>query len=172
MIIQDFLGSPERMLLPRSIEADPLRCRGALEDAALLDVRVSGVWPHAWFLLDCKGALDVREGNTAVLVVQALRSLTWEAEEDTPSRQNRAVEVWQPAVGDSGWRLRALFRRGLTLELLAGSAEFYVGDVPGGDDPPPDLGSATDDDIRAGLADWSSEFTPLSASFVDTRHRE
>lgn len=169
MIIEDFLGSPERILLPEHAEVDALRCPGALEDSALLDVRISGVWPRAWLLFDCKGALDVRQGNTAVLVAHGLRTISWKSDGDPPGRLNRAVGIWQPTVGNSEWHLQVSLWRNVTLELTARSAEFYVGNVPGGDDPPPDFGTATDDEIRAGLADWSSEFEPEYATFVDTQ---
>jgi hypothetical protein len=50
---------------------------------------------------------------------------------------------------------------------MGSGAEFYVGDVPGGDEAPPDFTSATDDEIRVGLAQWSSSFAPIRASFLD-----
>ena len=77
MILEEFLTSDDRKRVSRAVEVDALRDRDALQDAALLDIRVSGVWSCAWLLLDCKGALNIRDGNTAVLVVHGLDELTW-----------------------------------------------------------------------------------------------
>jgi hypothetical protein len=46
-----------------------------------------------------------------------------------------------------------------------------VGDIPGGDNAPPDFMTATEEEMRAGLAGWSSEFRPINASFRDFKNR-
>jgi hypothetical protein len=167
VILEEFLTSDARRGVSRAAEVDALRDRDALQDAALLDIRVSGVWSCAWLLLDCKGALNVRDGNTAVLVVHGLDEFTWVSENDPPGRLNRAVESWTPTVKDPGWRLSAMLWRTATLTVVARSGEFYVGDVPGGDDPPPDFGVDDDATVRAGLASWASEFSPYYCSFLE-----
>lgn len=169
MILEEFLTSDDRKRVSRAAEVDALRDRDALQDAALLDIRVNGVWSSAWLLLDCKGALDIREGNTAVLVVHGLAELSWVSENDPPGRLNRAVESWTPTIVDPGWKLSALLWRNATLTVAARSGEFYVGDVPGGDDPPPDFGVDDDATVRAGLASWASEFSPHYCSVLDRR---
>lgn len=53
----------------------------------------------------------------------------------------------------------ARVRRGI-FYVRGSSAEFFVGDVPGNDDAPPDFTADSDADIRAGLISWNSEFIP------------
>lgn len=167
MILEEFLTSDDRKRVSRAVEVDALRDRDALQDAALLDIRVSGVWSCAWLLLDCKGALNIRDGNTAVLVVHGLDELTWVSESDPPGRLNRAVESWTPTIKNPGWGLSAMLWRNATLTVAARSGEFYVGDVPGGDDPPPDFVVEDDATVRARLASWASDFSPHYCSVLE-----
>ena len=106
--------------------------------------------------LDCKVPLNIRDGNTAVLVVHGLDELTWVSENDPPGRLNRADESWTPTIKDPGWGLSAMLWRNATLTVAARSGEFYVGDVPGGDDPPPDFAVEDGATVRARLASWAS----------------
>ena len=52
-------------------------------------------------------------------------------------------------------------------ELVAGKAEFHVGEVIGISDVPPDYGSAAEALVAAGLANWKSEFNLNHAAFAD-----
>ncbi|HCO02150.1 MAG TPA: hypothetical protein DIT48_02060 [Actinobacteria bacterium] len=60
--------------------ADALNQRGALDEAQLLDVRFLTVESSVSLLFDCRIALQIRQGNTAVLVVRGLRLFEWDAE--------------------------------------------------------------------------------------------
>lgn len=51
-----------------------------------------------------------------------------------------------------------------SLALTAERAQFWVGNVPGCDDAPPDYLDDDDATIRAGLASWLSEFEPAYAT--------
>ena len=48
-----------------------------------------------------------------------------------------------------------------------GSAEFFVRNVPGCDEAPPNYTEADDATIRAGLPSWTSTFEPVHAVFLD-----
>lgn len=117
-------------------------------------------------LFDCRGALQVDEGNTAVVVVHGLSHLAWTAEPAPRGRMNRAVELWTPASRSEAFTLTAALWRAGTLELRGRAAEFFLGDVPGCDDPPPNFVVDDEATVRAGLASWSSPFHPSSASFA------
>lgn len=51
------------------------------------------------------------------------------------------------------------------LEVYGESAEFHVGEVPGGDDPPPMVGYVDEATLAERLAGWRSTFLPLHSSF-------
>jgi anti-sigma-K factor RskA len=51
--------------------------------------------------------------------------------------------------------------------MVAEAAEFHVGNIPTGDRPQPDYATATDDDLRRELAQWTSAFDPVYATFLD-----
>lgn len=121
-----------------------------------------------WLLFYCRGALQIEMGNTAALVVRSVSSFQWSGQSRGP-RTWRAVVGWEPRVEAGGWILTAHLNPGGRLEIAGAGAEFYVGDVPGCDDAPPDFLDATDEELRTGLAGWSSEFKPVHASFLDPR---
>jgi hypothetical protein len=158
--------------VPGSVEVDGLRDDGALDDASMVEIAFSPVWSEVRVLFDCKGALNIQEGNAAVLVAHEVTKFEWSAG-DSRSPLDRRVEQWIPSFGASGWNVRALIWNNCTLVLEARSAEMYVGDVAGGDDAPPDFGRDDEEAIRAGLAGWASEFYPVYRSVArsDDLHR-
>lgn len=150
---------------PSFPEADALVEPDALLEAALLDVKVDTTTSSVWLLFDCQGALQLEMGNTAVVVVRDVTDLQWRTEPRT-QRMWRAVMGWQPAASDDGFSCIADLTSGSRLQVAGAAAEFYVGDIPGGDEPPPDFTSTSDAEIRGGLASWASEFDVVHASFV------
>lgn len=165
--VSAMLTSAERRKLPASRETENLLNGGMLEGAALFDLRFNVVECTAWLLFDCKGALQIRGGNTAVVVLRAVRALEWH----TPALGPR---MWQRV---EGWATNSISasERVLTLALEVGdvrasfsAAEFFIGDVPGGDEAPPDFEEASDEEMTTRLQNWNSEFESVSASFFDT----
>jgi hypothetical protein len=75
----------------------------------------------------------------------------------------------EPATHVNQWSLKLFFAPDASLEIEAGAAEFYVGNVPGCDAAQPDFSEADDESIRAGLAQWESEFEVVHAVFLDSR---
>lgn len=167
MRIDDLLVSDDRRDMAAAPEVDALVDDGALAEAALFDIRMDLVRGAMWMLFDCRGALQISAGNTAVLVVQAVRSVHWAGCVVEP-------RVWRAV---SGWKVRRSHSRLLefeitmeptaTLRVAGTSGEFFVGDVPGCDDAPPDFLAASDEEVRAGLQSWASIFNPIHASFSD-----
>lgn len=165
MIIEDLLVWPNRRSLAAAPEADALVEPDALLEAALLDVKLDATTSSAWLLFDCRGAVQLEMGNTAVVVVHGVTDIQWRTQ---PSEQRRwrAVMGWRPMASGAGFSCAAELTSGSSLQVVGSTAEFYVGDIPGGDDPPPDFTAATDAEIRAGLASWRSEIEVVHASFV------
>jgi hypothetical protein len=57
--------------------------------------------------------------------------------------------------------------RGWRLNAMATSAEFFVGDIPGLPEAPPDFTEDDDATVAAGMPAWSSPFHPSWATFID-----
>ena len=169
MIIEDLLWASGLQRYASKPEMDPLRDPDALIEAQLLDVRVHVRTSTAALLFGMWTALQIREGNTAVLVAHGVRSCSWMAE-----RRRGRSSAW-PA-GSSGTTLVGGllnfdigFLTGARLHLSAESMAFFVGDVPPRVGPPPDYGDDDEATIRAGLPGWRSEFFPIRAAFLHTR---
>lgn len=90
--VNDLAGEGVRVpSRPGAAEPDPLREPDALQEALLLDCRVSRVTSTAALLFGLRTALRFDEGNAALLVVRGLRSFGW----DTGTAS-------QPDGGDAG----------------------------------------------------------------------
>ena len=165
MTIEELLRDAGRREFAAVPEADALTDEDALQEAYLVNMRVDVVSGQAWLLFDCRGALQIEMGNTAVLVVRGLRSVSWDGEKYRQHRTQRSIVAWSPSSSGDGWQVEAGTEPSGRLVLAGVEAEFFVGDVPGGDDPPPNFIDATDEELRAGLPDWSSDFDPVHASF-------
>ena len=168
MILSDFLYSPQRHDHRGSPDGDALREQDALVDAALLEVKFDATLMSLWLLFDCRGTLHMDDGNTAVVMVHQVTDFRWSG---TPfgQRRWRSVASWSPVLNDTTFSatLKVLNVGATapdTLYLTGTCGEFHVGDIPGGDDAPPDFTSAADEEIRAGLASWNSPFTPIHSS--------
>lgn len=168
MRLDEFLTSQDRRGFAAAPETDALIDDGALVGAALLDVRMSAVEGALWLLFDCRGALQVASGNTAVVVLHSLRLLQWEGSAVGP-RTWRAVTGWtvRSPLRSQELEFTAGMEPTAMLRAVGSAGEFYVGDVPGCDDAPPNFLKASREEVRAGLQGWASTFAPVHASFLD-----
>jgi hypothetical protein len=167
MRILELLEDVERRRFAAQPEADALRDVDALQEAQLLDLHVDVLRSSAYLLFDCRGALQIEMGNTAIVAVGGLQLSSWSALLRGP-RTAWSVVGWEPHMGNGRWAVSAAFSPRARLELTATSAEFYVGNVPGCDAAPPDFMEADEKTLRAGLASWQSDFDPVHATFLDT----
>jgi hypothetical protein len=110
----------------------------------------------AWLLFDCRGALQIRNGNVAVVVVRNVSELSW-LNAPRGGRTWQTVMSWEPRTHPAGLALSAALIPDAELSIVGSGGEFYVGNIPGGDAPPPNFTSPGDEEIRRGLASWSSE---------------
>jgi len=162
--IEEFLLSVERFAVEGQPEADALRQDDALQESALADFRMNFVESTAWILLDCRGSLHVPEANTAVLVLLGAHHASWQLP-GTGTFAWQTIIDWKVSEVSGGIELRIGLLAGGDVVVRAVRGEYFVGDVPGGDDAPPDFTTATHAQVRAGMAAWSSEFSPRGASF-------
>ena len=169
MIIEDLLRpDPELRSYGAQPEMDPLTEDDALQEAQLLDVRFDALRSTVGLLFELRTALQLREANTGVLVARGVRELSW----STGGRSPAPRFAWVVAGSTIGaavqlFELRlAGLRPGAGLGLVAESAAFFAGDVPGLDRIP-DYVSDDESTVRANLASWRSKFTPVHAVFLD-----
>lgn len=160
--------SPELRNLAQP-DMDPLTEDDALQEAQLLDIRVDALRLTVGLLFDLRSALQLREANTGVLVAHGVRELTWSA-----GSRDTDLTAW--TVGGSvthnerglfGLKLGMWPSPGAHLSLIAERAAFLAGDIPGLPETPPNYGDDDETTIRAGLAHWGSQFSPIHAIFVD-----
>jgi hypothetical protein len=147
-------------------EADPLTENGALQEAQLLDVRFDALRGTVGLLFELRLALQLREGNTGVLIARGVRQLSWAAEQRSTLRTAWTVGGSIPRNEDRLFSLELGLWPNAQLALVAESAAFFAGDVPGLDRIP----DYADDDevtVRSQLAGWHSEFVPVHAVFLD-----
>jgi hypothetical protein len=143
-----------------AVEFDPLSEDDSLQEAQVLDIRFEVAAGVAWLLLDCRGALHIDEGNTAVLAAQSIRHLEWLGSGHS-SWYAHTILGSRSRVDDPTWSLELELDPRSRLLLLAERGQLFVGDVPGCDNAPPDYTEDDDATIRAGTADWQSSFTPV-----------
>lgn len=150
-------------------EMDPLTDDDALQEAQVLDVRCDPLSGVVGILFELRQALQLREANTGVLVAGGVRELHWEA-----SARDTTLTAW--SVGSSVPRTKgSLFHLSMTLwpapgallSLVAESAAFFVGHVPGLAIWPPDYTKNDRSSVRESIAAWDTDFDPTAAVFLD-----
>jgi hypothetical protein len=162
MTIEELLQEASLRRAPVAAEVDPLRQSGALVDAGLISIRVDPVVGLAALLFDCRAALAAREGNTSILVVEGLSRLDWTAK---PRRRSwPRAQTWNPRSGPHGFRVDALVGPQSELLLEGEAAHYFIGNTPGLDVAPPDLTSASSEEVRAGFTGWVSEFRAIAST--------
>jgi len=163
--IESFLHDERRFALQDPTETDPFVDLGALQEAALLDVRIDLIRSRALMLFDLKGALQVRDGNTGVLVIDKLESLDSEMPVEPFDYHYPTVVGWVPSSLYGNVTIEIGLLSDASYRVVGQGGEFFVGNVPGMDEAPPDVLKANEDGILAGFQNWSSEFEPLQALF-------
>lgn len=150
-------------------EMNPLTEDDALQEAQLLDVRFDALRSTVGLLFELRSALQLREANTGVLIARGVQELSWSAA-GKRSTDRTAWTVGGSVISNADRLFRLELGMwpapGAQLRLVAESAAFFAGDVPGLDRIPDYV---VDDEatIRANLAGWHSPFVPVHAVFLD-----
>lgn len=147
------------------IEADALRLEGALQEAALVDVQIDYVRGLARLLFDCRGALQIRESNTAVVVIRNVTSGSWDITARGP-RIWHAVVGWEPVAQKAAFSARVYLAPDGELQIHGQGAELWLGDTSEAEGAPPNYVTATDEEIRHGTPSWTSAFTVNGVSAI------
>ncbi|WP_152990327.1 hypothetical protein [Sphaerimonospora mesophila] len=166
MLMEDLVrGDGWQVRAPAPV-VDALSVRGALAGAQLIEVRMDMIRSFLWLLFDLRGAIDVPEGNTALIQVERVAKIAWSG---VPAWHRWAWMVgrWEPCISSEGWTLTSGFEIGGELAIKGRAARYLVGNIEGGDLPPPDFTESTDEEILAGFATWRSliEVAAVSGTF-------
>ncbi|WP_100350233.1 hypothetical protein [Luteimicrobium subarcticum] len=147
-------------------DVDPFVEDDVLQEAQVLDARVDAVSSIAAILLDLRTALQFEVGNFAMLVVHGVRSAEWQTEQP-PKPPTAWTVVSSRTTRPSGL---VHFHLGMWPDAQwaseGASATFFVFDVPGIADTPPDYGSDGPTVVRAGLPHWSSTVEVIQETFL------
>lgn len=157
-------GMRRRAALP---EMDPLTEEDALQEAQLLDVRLDAKAGVVGVLFELRTALQLREGNTGVLVASGVRELAWAG-----PRRDTTLTAWSvvssvPRPRDGLFGLSLGFWPDARLRLTSERAAFFVGQVPELPEAPRDYHDRSPKEVANELAHWGSTFVPLSAVYLD-----
>ena len=147
-----------------SVEMDPLREVDALQEAQLLDSRVCHLTSTAALLFELRTSLQFEVGNSALLVVRGLRSFEWNSPTiQVPLTALTVVSSVPDRLGES-LRARFEFFPEAHLAVTGDLAEFYVLELEGIGDVPPDYSSMDLKQVQDALPSWSSSCSMLQAS--------
>lgn len=147
-------------------EMDALTEADALQEAALVDVRLSPLDNSVGLLFDLRGALQLQDGDTAILIAREVARVSWHAE---PRRGRTwfATTRSVPDTSEGRFVLELGFVPDAKLTVEAAGAELYVGAMEGVDGPPPDLVTDADAAVRRSMPRWDAAFEPVAATFLD-----
>jgi len=153
-----FRGTAETGSVP-SADTDPLREAGGLVETQLLDTRVETFASRAGLLLDLRTTMAFAKGDAALLVLHGVREFAWNAKSCDAPRTAWNVVGSRPGSEGGLFTLDLDFLPEARLRLVAGSAEFYVADVPRLGPRVPDYTADDAAAVRNNLPSWNSPFT-------------
>jgi hypothetical protein len=166
MRLRDLLGGHLAGAMIGSPEMDPLTEKDALQEARLNEMIFDAVNRRVGLLFDLRGALQLRTAYTGLLVLGGVESLIWDSERRSSTRTAWNVVGSLPVNEDGVVNLKLFFFPDAELTVVARSAAFYAGDVPGLPDTPPDFASS-DEEVAAGMASMDSPFEPTQATLIE-----
>jgi hypothetical protein len=166
MIISDFLSIRSELLrFAAQPEMDALNEADALQECQLLDVGFDAVRGDLGLIFELRTALQLREGNTGLIVASGVLSLAWHAEHQSSELIARTVLDSKPTHSVGQFHLSLGLWPRATFEFDAREAAFFVGNVRGLPDAPPDYVDGDYAAIRSALPSWNSPFDPVHATF-------
>lgn len=150
-------------------EMDAITDRDALQEADLVDVRLTAVGGWLAVLFDLRTSLQFRLANTAVLVMRGVQRVDLVLGESGEHRSAHYVMTSVPAVRGALFSVELVCLNGWRLSSAATAAEFYVGDVAGLPPTPPNFMEHDERVVQAGMPSFESEFEPGWATFLEPR---
>jgi hypothetical protein len=148
-----------------SPEMDPLTEKDALVSAPLVEAVFDAVNRRVGLLFDLRVAEQLRMADTGLIVVGGVEAFQWRAVRRSTSRTSWNVDASVPSSDDGVVSLRLIFFPGAELTVVARSAAFFAGNVPGLPDTLPDF-AGSDAEVAAGMTSMDSPFEPTQATFI------
>ena len=145
---------------------DPLTESDALLEAQVLDVRVDALRASVAVLLEMRLALQLRGGNTGLLVACQVTDFVWRTHRRATARTAWTVVGSEPSLSDGSFELRLALSPWGELVVRAGTAAYYGGIVPALVEIP-DYGLASESELDSKIASWNCVFVPGHAVFLD-----
>jgi hypothetical protein len=164
--VRDLLSGDSTRALLGTPEMDPLTEKDALQEARLNEVIFDTTLGRVGLLFDLRGALQLRMAHTGMLILGGVEKLSWSGEQRHTTRTAWNVVSSLPVNEAGVIKLRFFFHPDAQLMVVARSAAFYAGDVPGLPEAPPDFAGG-DKTVAAGMASMNSQFKPTQATFVE-----
>ncbi|MCU7728948.1 hypothetical protein ODJ79_34995 [Actinoplanes sp. KI2] len=149
------------------MDVDPLRQEDVLHEAQLLSARLDALSSTVGLLFELRTAMNLMEGNTAVLAARGVREFTWSADEQYIDKTAWNIVGSEPQYLDGIFVLKMAFLPVARMRLVATSAAFYVGDVVGLAEQLPDYVEDDEATIAGNLPNWQSVFEPIWATRID-----
>lgn len=139
-----------------------------LQEAQLIDLRMDALTRRAGLIFDLRVALEIRDANTGVLVVDDVERLSWAGEGPTEPLIAWSVDgaALERGLGSITISLGLWPAPGGELTIVGTSGVFVAGNVPHLADVPPDYTETDRPGLEGLIADWESEFTPFTASVL------
>jgi hypothetical protein len=166
MRLRDLFAGAQVTALVGSPEMDPLTERDALVSAPLVEAVFDAVDRRVGLLFDLRVAEQMRMANTGLIVLGGVEVFAWRGERRSTRRTSWNVDASVPMNEEGVVNLRLIFFPSAELTVVARSAAFFAGDVPGLPDVPPDF-SGSDVEVAAGMASMGSPFEPTQATFIE-----
>ncbi|MEU2777243.1 hypothetical protein ABZ646_31185 [Streptomyces sp. NPDC007162] len=164
-LIEDIFTRQDRYEPAGPIDSDPFRDDDALFDAQLLDCRVCPTSNRAALLFEMRTAEQFLSGNGAVLIVHGLQSFHWDGSATHRPLMAFSVQEYKPSLNaDCGVRLNLGFFPDGDLSVAGDRADFYLLEVSGIPQAPPNYSQRNLGQVRDGLPWWDSPCTVLQSS--------
>ncbi|MFD8917650.1 hypothetical protein ACFV0Y_07510 [Streptomyces sp. NPDC059569] len=156
-LIEDIFTRQDRYQPSEPIDRDPFTEDDALFDTQLLDCRVCPTTNRAALLFEMRTAEWFPKGNSAILVVHGLQSFRWDGAPTRRPLMAFSVQEYKPSVdADGGVRLGLGFFPDGDLTVAGDRADFYLLEVPGIPQAPPNYSEQNLGQVRDGLPGWDS----------------
>ena len=145
------------------MEYDPLVESDALLESQLLDVRVHVLTGSAAALFEMRTSLQFDRGNAGVLVLRGASSASWNLGGVRPGVIAYTVMQSRPFVEDGLFHFEVRLHPKSRVLLSGAAAEFYLVDVDGIGETPPDYAQDVSV-IGRGVPSWKSSYDFIEGS--------
>jgi hypothetical protein len=160
----DLFNDPSRRRYAAIPEMDALEESDALVEAELSDIRIDVSKGDVGLILDLRGALHFRAGNSGLLIVREVTTAVWN-HNPGQGRMASIIVGSVPANALNAFSLDIELLPSGTVSLVGSEAEYYVGNIPGLPAKAPDYADDSLEAVLAAIPSWTSTFEPVHAAF-------